>query len=103
MVIAVPDQDRVLPQYLAYYTNSPYGFSSVKRNQRGVAQGHLNITVYEKLPILLPTIDVQEIIIKEIDARLSACNNIEMTVDAVLQKAEAMRQSILKQAFEGRL
>ena len=103
VVIAVPKQDMVLPRYLAYYTNSPYGISSVKRNQRGVAQGHLNITVYGKLPLLLPTIDVQDVIIKEIDARLSACDNIEKTVDAALQQAEAMRQSILKQAFEGRL
>ena len=103
VVIAVPKQDMVLPRYLAYYTNSPYGISSVKRNQRGVAQGHLNITVYGKLPLLLPTIDVQDVIIKEIDARLSACDNIEKTVDAALQQAEAMRQSILKQAFEGSL
>ncbi len=103
VVIAVPKQDMVLPRYLAYYTNSPYGISSVKRNQRGVAQGHLNITVYGKLPLLLPTADVQDVIIKEIDARLSACDNIEKTVDTALQQAEAMRQSILKQAFEGRL
>lgn len=103
VVIAVPKQDMVLPRYLAHYTNSPYGISSVKQNQRGVAQGHLNITVYGKLPLLLPTIDVQDAIIKEIDARLSACDNIEKTVDTALQQAEAMRQSILKQAFEGRL
>ena len=100
VVIAVPKQNMVLPRYLAYYTNSPYGISSVKRNQRGVAQGHLNITVYGKLPLLLPTIDVQDVIIKEIDARLSACDNIEKTVDTALQQAEAMRQSILKKAFE---
>ena len=103
VVIAVPKQELILPRYLAYYTNSPYGISSVKRNQRGVAQGHLNITVYGKLPIMLPEIKVQETIIREIDARLSACDSIEKTVDTALQQAEAMRQSILKKAFEGRM
>ena len=103
VVIAVPKQELILPRYLAYYTNSPYGISSVKRNQRGVAQGHLNITVYGKLPIMLPEIKVQETIIREIDARLSACDSIEKTVDTALQQAEAMRQSILKKAFEGQL
>lgn len=103
VVIAVPKQELILPRYLAYYTNSPYGISSVKRNQRGVAQGHLNITVYGKLPIMLPEIKVQETIIREIDARISACDSIEKTVDTALQQAEAMRQSILKKAFEGRL
>lgn len=103
VVIAVPKQECVLPRYLAYYTNSLYGISSVKQNQRGVAQGHLNITVYGKLPLMLPTIEVQQKIIEEIDARLSSCDSIEKTVDTALQQAEAMRQSILKKAFEGRL
>lgn len=103
VVIAVPKKERILPRYLAYYTNSPYGISSVKQNQRGVAQGHLNIKVYGKLPILLPTIETQQTIINEIDARLSSCDDIEKTVDTALQQAEAMRQSILKQAFEGKL
>jgi type I restriction enzyme S subunit len=34
---------------------------------------------------------------------MSTCGSIEKTVDTALQQAEAMRQSILKQAFEGRL
>ena len=35
--------------------------------------------------------------------RLSVCDNIEKTVDAALAQADAMRQSILKQAFEGKI
>jgi type I restriction enzyme S subunit len=38
-----------------------------------------------------------------VNERLSICDSIEQTVDAALQQAEAMRQSILKEAFEGRL
>ena len=34
---------------------------------------------------------------------MSVCDSIEQTVDAALQQAEALRQSILKQAFEGEL
>lgn len=41
--------------------------------------------------------------ISEIESRLSVCDSIEQTVDTTLQQAEAMRQSILKDAFEGRL
>lgn len=99
VVIAVPKQDRVLSRYLAYYTNSPYGISTVKRNQRGVAQGHLNTTVYQKLQILLPPIGVQKSIIEEIEAQLSSCDSIEKTVDTALQQADAMRQGILKRSF----
>ena len=40
---------------------------------------------------------------QEIESRLSVCDSIEQTVDTALQQAEAMRQSILKQAFKGEL
>lgn len=102
VVIAVPKKDVVLPRYLAYFTNSPYGIQSVKKNQRGVAQGHLNITVYGRLPILLPSLKIQKKIVEEIDARLSSCDCIVRSVNTALQQAEAMRKGILKQAFEGK-
>lgn len=103
VVIAVPNQERVLSNYLAYYTNSPYGMSSVKANQRGVAQGHLNVTVYGKLPIMLPTLKMQKQVVSKIEEQLSICDGIEKTVDIALQQAEALWQSILKRALEGGL
>ena len=103
VVIAVPKHERVLSQYLAYYTNSPYGMNSVKSNQRGVAQGHLNVTVYGKLPVMLPPLGIQKQVVSKIEEQLSICDEIEKTVDTALQQAEALRQSILKKAFEGSL
>lgn len=103
VVIAVPKHERVLSQYLAYYTNSPYGMNSVKSNQRGVAQGHLNVTVYGKLPVMLPPLGIQKQVVSKIEEQLSICDEIEKTVDTALQQAEALRQSILKKAFEGKL
>ena len=103
VVIAVPKQECILSKYLAYYTNSPYGINSVKANQRGVAQGHLNVKVYGKLSLMLPALEYQEQVISKIEERLSVCDGIEKTVDTALQQAEALRQSILKKAFEGGL
>ena len=103
VVIAVPKHERILSQYLAYYTNSPHGISSVKANQRGVAQGHLNVTVYGKLPIILPSLELQKQVVSKIEEQLSICDGIEKTVDTALQQAKALRQSILKKAFEGEL
>ena len=39
----------------------------------------------------------------ELDRQLSALANIEADIDLNLQKAEALRQSILKKAFAGEL
>ena len=45
----------------------------------------------------------QKAVVSEIESRMTICDSIEKTVDTALQQAEAMRQSILKQAFEGKL
>ena len=57
----------------------------------------------EKVPVPKADYDMQNIIVKEIESRLSVCDSIEKTIDTALQEAEALRQSILKQAFEGGL
>ena len=103
VVIAVPKKEFILSQYLAQYTNSPYGLEIVRKNQHGAAQGHLNVKEYGNLPIFLPNIPEQYSLLKKIESRLSVCDNIEQTIDTSLQQAEALRQSILKQVFEGEM
>ena len=103
VVMAVPKKEFILSQYLAQYTNSPYGLEIVRKNQHGAAQGHLNVKEYGNLPIFLPNIPEQYSLLKKIESRLSVCDNIEQTIDTSLQQAEALRQSILKQAFEGEM
>ena len=100
VVIAVPDMSKVIPEFLAQYTNSPMGRAIVKKNERGAAQGHLNVSAYANLPIGVPDLQEQEKLVKQISDRLSVCDSIEKTVDTALAQADAMRQSILKQAFE---
>ena len=42
-------------------------------------------------------------VVEIIESKLSVCDSIEQTIDTALQQAEAMRQSILKDAFEGEM
>lgn len=103
ILIAVPDVRKILPEYLCAYTNSPLGRRIVQEKKRGVAQAHFNVSGYSKTPIIVPCIETQRRVVTEIESRLSICDSIEQTVDSTLQQAEAMRQSILKDAFEGRM
>lgn len=58
----------------------------------------------EALDIPIPlTLDEQQRIVSEIESRLSVCDKIEESISTALQQAEALRQSILKKAFEGKL
>lgn len=101
ILIAVPNKEIVLPQFLCAYTNSPFGKAFVSEKKRGVAQKHFNVSGYSKMMIPVPDLNKQREIVQEVESRLSVCDSIEQTVDTALAQADAMRQSILKKAFEG--
>ena len=95
----------LLPEYLEYVLNSPGFIKEIALCKTGGNDSGLNLTQnrFLSIQIPVPTISEQKRIIHEIEARLSICDSIEKTVDTALQQAEAMRQSILKQEFEGKL
>lgn len=53
--------------------------------------------------IKYPSIDMQKTIISEIESRFSVVDKVGEVVDNSLMKAERLRRSILKTAFEGKL
>ena len=69
----------------------------------GMGIKHLTGQSLVKVPVPTARKEEQDLIVQEIESRLSVCDSIEKTVDTALQQAEAMRQSILKKAFEGEL
>ncbi len=98
------NREKALPLYVSLWS-----MSSVARNyfynkgKQSVNLASINKTVLSNLPIYLPNINEQSRIVQDIEAKLSYCDNIEKTIDPILSKAAALRQSILKQAFEGKL
>lgn len=95
--------ERLNNKYLMYFLNSPAVTNYVASITGGSASPHVNVGDIKAFMIPCPNITTQERIVLEIDSRFSVCDSIEQTVDTALQQAEAMRQSILKQAFEGAL
>ena len=90
-------------KFMAWYLRSDCGQKDLLKNKRGAGKLGLGLDDIRdsKVPVL--TDEKADIIINNIEARLSVCDSIEQTVDTALQQAEAMRQSILKKAFEGEL
>lgn len=55
------------------------------------------------LVVPVPPLAEQHRIVAKLERRLSMAQEVESTVAASLRRAERLRQSILKQAFAGRL
>ena len=75
----------------------------LEKSATGTTMKNLNEKIVKHIPVPMITREKQLELTSFLEDRLSICENIEKTVDSVLQQASAMRQSILKQAFEGRL
>ena len=91
-------------KYLYYALMEPGVYLQAVKKATGTAQKTVGLTVLRKISVpYAENIEQQQQIVFEIESRLSVCDSIEQTVDKALQQAKAMRQSILKQAFEGRL
>ena len=75
-----------------------------KNAKQAVNQASINQTDVGNAIIPIPkSIQMQQQMVDVIQAKLSVCESIENTVDSTLAQASAIRQSILKQAFEGGL
>ena len=86
-----------------YYFQSPIFKAQYQPRVGGTTSPHLNIRDIKRLLVPSCKIAEQGIIVEEIESRLSVSDKIEETIEQNLQQAEALRQSILKKAFEGRL
>jgi len=108
----------VEPFYIQHALNSQYCYAQSQRFTHGVGNQDLGLTrmvnIILSLPpideqrriniiLSLPPIDEQRRIVVEVERRLSICDKLEETITESLEKAESLRQSILKKAFEGKL
>lgn len=91
-------------KYLGYWIVSKSGgHHYLNKNQKGAVKAGLNLDDLKTFPVPLCSIGEQHNIVQAIESRLSVADKMEESITQSLQQAEALRQSILKKAFEGRL
>jgi type I restriction enzyme S subunit len=103
-LIRVGTHNDYIPDLLSFYINSFYGrryIASVVSQQ--VGQANVSGTKLSRMPVVLPPVAEQSRIVAEVERRLSLVGALEASVGAALARAGRLRQSVLKQAFEGRL
>lgn len=96
-VVGFLPSEYVLPEYIRYFIESQkvrlWAFAPA------TAQKNINLKTLENLVIPYCSIEEQAEIIKIVDEKMSVCDRINQVINQSLQQAEALRQSILKQAF----
>ena len=90
-------------KFMAWYLRSDYGQKDLLKNKRGGGKLGLGLDDIRNTVVPVVNNELADRIVEEIESRLSVCDSIDQTVDTALLQAEAMRQSILKKAFEGEL
>ncbi len=92
------------PEIAAHFINSALGrdwILSVASQQ--VGQANVNGSKLQSLTIPLPPQNEQMAIVREVERRFAAANRLASTLNRQLERARAMRQSLLRESFAGRL
>ena len=90
-------------QLLHFYLNTSSAQQIMNTSSGSTAQPHLYLSDIREMTLPIPSQKEQTQIVQEIESRLSVCDQVEENIQEGLAKAEALRQSILKKAFEGKL
>ena len=78
-------------------------YEDIRSGSSGGVQPNLNLGIIENTPIpLCSTLEAKEIV-KRIEGKISQIQAAEEEIETCLHQSNALRQSILKQAFSGKL
>lgn len=103
VILIQPDAGKINPEYLFWQFSSPLITEQLMEGKNETSQPAFGIQKARLLQIKMCSPEAQDRIVYDIREKISVCEHIEQTVTLSLQQAEAMRQSILKKAFEGTL
>lgn len=95
--------EKVLGKFIHQFMLSREFVNDMSNNTSGVNLPRVSTKYIENYLVPLPSLNEQSQIVKEIESRLSVCDAVEQQIKDSLTQAEALRQSILKKAFEGKL
>lgn len=97
------DEVLIRRKYLTYYFLTKHFYNQLVDQVHGATRPRINTTQLKASIIPFCELLEQDFIIQEIESRLSVADKMAETIQTSLQKAEALRQSILKKAFDGKL
>lgn len=96
LIVVIP-KDYISSKYLKYYLESKIVVQS------GSSIPQLTVPMVKQIEILVPQLEEQQEIVNQIEKHFSIIDKLENVVQKSINESKRLRQSILKQAFEGKL
>lgn len=98
------DHDRILPEYLHMSMSSPQTRALIERQARSTSGVHnINSGEVKAITVELPPVPEQTKIMAAIDDAFQKIVDLERCCEKELKRSASLRQSILKDAFAGKL
>ncbi len=91
------------PDYLHIYLQSAFSRRYFVHHARGVAVKGVNTASVRSLPVVIPALEVQHEIVREVRHCISAVKKISTEISYARKRASNLRKSLLTEAFAGRL
>jgi len=92
-------KERVSPEFLYYFFQSPDYWNQISAGQVGMAQPNVNGTKLAQIKIPLPPLAEQKEIVKKLDALSEKVRALQALQAAQAADLKALKQSILHEAF----
>ncbi|EKP68472.1 specificity determinant for hsdM and hsdR [Acinetobacter baumannii] len=94
-------QDQISRDYIKYYLDSPVAHDFFKGFSHGGTMEILNLGILKGLPIPLPPVEEQRIVVSIVENLFAKSEIVEQQVQSALDRVNNLTQSILTKAFCG--
>ncbi len=95
--------EKVNPKYIKFYLQSDLILKFLKKNSHGGTMDVLNLKIIKSIPIPLPDTKEQDEIVRRVEHLFQQLDGIEARYKKLKNHIETLPQSILHQAFQGKL
>ena len=88
LIVRLKPLSALLPAFVCQYINSPAGQAYVKENEAGSAQLNFGATALSKMPIILPSVELQKkylTLVEQSDKSKFVCSNRNLSRCLVIQ------------------
>ncbi|HMS98686.1 MAG TPA: restriction endonuclease subunit S [Saprospiraceae bacterium] len=99
----IKSSDNINMNYLLYYLKSSIAMKYVLYMSNGGAQEFVGLTALRSFPIPLPPLNVQQTIVRKLDALRAETQKLEAVYQKKIIDLEELKKSILQKAFSGAL